>query len=303
MKITNVLLGLLLLLCVACDKSEKETPNGFKFKVLKEGDGKIGRPGQILVLDFRMQDSKDSVWTDTNKDGIPLPAIINDSSQLATEPGMIQVLRMLSKGDSVTFTLSFAELLRLNRRPALPGMDTTLIVSYFLHVRDIMEQQAYEEYQAKLIQEKSQKQLAADVAMIDAYLKDKNISAEKTESGLRYVITRPGKGENGKPEQVAGVNYAGYLLSGEYFDTNIKSVAQEKGLYEPARDASYKPYEVTIDRSPVIKGWHETLKLLNKGSRAIIYIPSTLAYGPRQRSEIIKPNSILVFEMEVVELK
>jgi FKBP-type peptidyl-prolyl cis-trans isomerase FkpA len=301
MKITNVLVGLLLLLCVACNKSEKETPNGFKFSVLKEGDGKTGTPGQILVLDFQMSDSKDSVWSDTYKDGMPIPAMIGDSAQIATEPGMMQVLRMISKGDSIMFSLPLTEL--LGGRPPMPGMDTSLVITYRLFVRDIMERQQYEEEQMKLMEAKSAKQLEADVAAIDAYLAEKSINGEKTASGLRYVITNAGKGENGKTGQVASVNYAGYLLDGQYFDTNIKSISQEKGLYSPEREPYFKPLDVTIDQSSVIKGWHEALKLMSKGSKVTLYVPSTLAYGQQQRSEIIKPNSILVFDMEVVDLK
>ena len=300
MKITNVLFGLLLLLCVACDKSEKETPNGFKFKVLKAGDGKVGRPGQIVVLDFLAKDSKDSVWTDTYKDGMPIPAMINDSSQLASELGMFQVLRMISKGDSVSFSMPIMEL--FGGRPPMPGIDTTLVITYSLFVRDIMDRAPYEELQMKMIKERSAKQLEKDVAAIDAFLAEKNIKAEKTESGLRYVITKPGVGENAKPGQTAKVNYSGHLLDGTYFDSSDKSVAQEKGLYNPAREP-YAPYDVIIDQSQVIQGWHDALKLMNKNSKMTVYIPSTLAYGPQQRSEVIKANSILVFEMEVVDLK
>lgn len=300
MKMTNVLFGLLALLCVACNQSEKETPNGFKFNVLKAGDGKVGRPGQILVLDFQMKDSKDSVWSDTYRDGMPIPAMINDSAQLATEPGMMQVLRMISKGDSISFSLPLKEL--LGGRPPLPGMDSTLTIYYHLFVRDLMDRQQYEEYQVKLQAEISEKQLQKDTVAIDAYLAEKNIQAQKTASGLRYVITKPGSGENAKTGQVASVNYAGYLLDGAYFDSNIKLLAQEKGLYNAAREP-YAPYEVTIDQSMVIKGWHEALKQMNKGSKATFYIPSTMAYGKQQRSEVIKPNSILVFDMEVVDLK
>lgn len=299
MKITNVMFGLLVLLCVACNKSEKATPNGFKFTVLKYGDGKVGRPGQILVLDFQMKDSKDSVWSDTSKDGMPIPAMIADSAQLASEPGMLQVLRMISKGDSVSFSVPLSELMA--GRPPIPGMDTSLMISYNLVVRDIMDRQQYEAYQMKLMDSLSAKQLVIDVAAIDSFLAEKGIKVEKTESGLRYVITKPGQGENCKPGQTAQVNYVGYMLDGQYFDTSVKEIAQEKGLFNAARP--YNPYAVTIDETQVINGWHQALKLMNKGAKGTFYIPSPLAYGRQQRSEVIKPNSILVFDLEVVEVK
>lgn len=299
MKITNVLFGLVLLLCVACAQSERETPNGLKFKIVKAGDGKVGSPGEIIVLDFQMKDSKDSIWTDTYKAGMPAPVMIGDSAQLATEPGILQVLRMISKGDSVTFSQSITELLA--GQPPMPGMDTTLVITYHMTVREIMDQQAYEQFQMKLIEEHSAKQLVKDVAAIDAFLAGKSIQAEKTESGLRYVITQSGTGENGKPGQTASVNYSGYTLEGKYFDSSVEEVAKANGLYTPGRP--YQPYDVTIDQSSVIKGWHEALKLMSKGSKATFYIPSPLGYGPQQRSEVIVPNTILVFDMEVVELK
>jgi FKBP-type peptidyl-prolyl cis-trans isomerase len=91
-------------------------------------------------------------------------------------------------------------------------------------------------------------------------------------------------------------------LDGTHFDSSVKEIAQEKGLYNPAREP-YSPYDVTIDQTSVIRGWHDALKVLKKGSKATVYIPSTLGYGPQPYSEVIKENSILVFDLEIVELK
>jgi FKBP-type peptidyl-prolyl cis-trans isomerase FkpA len=186
--------------------------------------------------------------------------------------------------------------------PVPPGFDTTLMLSYNIKVNAIMSRDSFMAFQSEFMMKQQAVQFEKDMAAIDAYLTEKNIVAEKTESGLRYVITKSGMGENGKPGQVAKVNYTGYMLDGQYFDSSDKSVAEQKGIYS-ARREPYTPYDVTIDQTSVIKGWHEALKLLNKGAKATIYVPSSLAYGPQQRSEIIKPNSILVFDLEVVDLK
>jgi FKBP-type peptidyl-prolyl cis-trans isomerase FkpA len=45
------------------------------------------------------------------------------------------------------------------------------------------------------------------------------------------------------------------------------------------------------------------LKLLNKGAKGTFYIPSTLGYGPQQMSDVLKPNSILVFDLEMLDIK
>ncbi|MGC4021826.1 MAG: FKBP-type peptidyl-prolyl cis-trans isomerase [Cyclobacteriaceae bacterium] len=53
----------------------------------------------------------------------------------------------------------------------------------------------------------------------------------------------------------------------------------------------------------VIGGWDEVLQLMNKGKKITVYIPSTLGYGAQRRSEVIVENSILVFDMELVNIK
>lgn len=303
MKITNVLFGLLLLLCVACDKSEKETPNGLKFKVVKTGNGVIAKPNDVLVFNFKLVDSKDSVWNDTYVAGMPAAVMIQDTSAIKTEDGMMQMLRMVSPGDSVTVDFTMKDFYKnLVRSPIPPNIDSTLSLSYRLKIDSITTREGVMAMQADLMEKKTKKQFEKDIAAIDAYLSEKNITAEKTESGLRYVITKPGTGDIGKPGQTAKVNYSGYMLDGQYFDCSIKEVAQEKGVYSAAREP-YVPYDVTIDQTGVIKGWHEALKLLNKGAKGTFYVPSTLAYGPQQKSEVIKPNSILVFDLEIVDLK
>lgn len=303
MRITTVLFGLLMLLCVACDKSEKETPSGLKFKIVKAGDGVLPKSQQIVLFNYVFKDSKDSTWADTFKEEFPQAMQIADSTAITTEGGLIQMFRFLSKGDSATTSMPIKTFFGEVAKAPIPfGIDTTLTLSFFFKIKDVMSQEDFMAFQNEWMEKRNAEQLAKDNLIIDSYLNEKGIVAEKTESGLRYVITQPGKGENGKSGQISKVNYAGYLLDGTFFDTSIKSIAEAKGVYNPMREP-YAPYDVTIDQTQVIKGWHEALKLMNKGSKATFYLPSTLGYGGQQRSEVIKANSILVFEMEVVDIK
>jgi FKBP-type peptidyl-prolyl cis-trans isomerase FkpA len=300
MKITHVFVGLLMV-CVACSSSEKETPSGLKFNLMSQGDGVLPKPGQISVFDFVFIDSKDSVWGNTYEQGMPAAVMINDSTAIATEDGLMQMIRMISKGDSVTVDITMKDFFKdFVRAPIPPHIDSTLTLTYRIKIRDIMDQEAYSTYQDELMTKLREEQFAKDVEKIDSYLAEKGIQAEKLESGIRYVITKPGVGENAQSGQTVKVNYSGYLLDGQYFDSCVKAVAEEKGIFNPNRP--YEPYPVTIDQTSVIKGWHESLKLLSKGAQGTFYIPSTLAYGPQRRSEVIKENSILVFDLEMVEI-
>jgi FKBP-type peptidyl-prolyl cis-trans isomerase len=302
MKITNVLFGLLLLICVACDKSEKETPSGLKFKVVKAGDGILPKKDQVIIFNYLFKDSKDSVWTDTFTGDFPPAMMIADSAAIPTENGLVQMMRMVSKGDSIFMEIPLKDFFKdMMKSPVPPGTDSTLILSYHFKIIDVMAYDQYMAYQNEYMQKRSAEQLQKDIATIDSFLAEKSITAEKTESGIRYIITNPGKGPTCQPGQTAAVHYSGHLLDGQFFDSSVKAIAEQNGIYNPQRP--YAPYDVTIDQSQVIKGWHESLKLMSKGTKGTFYIPSTLAYGPQQRSEVIKPNSILVFDMEVVDLK
>lgn len=308
MKISIVFIGLLVLIA-ACDKSTKKTPDGLEFKILKQGDGTMPESGQLVVYNFKMIDSKDSVWFDTYDRGLPEVTAIGDSSQQASEDNFFQMLRMLSRGDSAYFTTSVREFFTdFAKSEVPPGVDSTRDMTYRLTIVDIMDREdfaafrdeAIKKYEATLAVKKVQ-QMGKDTVEIDQYLARQGITAKTTPSGLRYVITKNGNGSNVNSGQTAKIEYAGYLLNGTYFDTSIKSVAQEKGVYDPRREP-YEPIEITVDESSVITGWHEAIKLLNKGAKATFYIPSPLAYGPQGRGDVIGENTILVFDLEVVDV-
>jgi FKBP-type peptidyl-prolyl cis-trans isomerase len=106
-----------------------------------------------------------------------------------------------------------------------------------------------------------------------------------TESGLQYKVLTEGSGPKPTAEDQVKVHYTGKLLDGTVFDSSI-----ERG--EP----------LTIAASGVIKGWTEVLQIMPTGSKYQVWIPSELAYGEQQASQLIKPNSTLEFEIELLEV-
>ncbi len=301
MKIKTLLFFISLIILVSCGTKDLETPSGMKFKIVKKGDGILPKPGEVVVFNFLFIDSKDSVWAET-KNRMPAAVLTNDSLSISSEDGMTQMLRMVSKGDSIVVSMSTSKFFRdLVKAPVPFGVDSTLTLTYRIKIDTIMSQESFMPYQMELMNRMNSEQLAKDISIIDKFLADKKIEAAKDESGIRYVITQPGKGPNATSGQTVKVHYSGYLLDGQYFDTSVKSVAEANNLFNP--NSNYEPYQLTIDDPGVINGWHKALKLMNLGAKGTFYIPSTLAYGPRQRSEIIKENTILVFDLELTEIK
>lgn len=105
-------------------------------------------------------------------------------------------------------------------------------------------------------------------------------------SGLQYKIIEPGSGPSPKATDQVVVHYRGRLLDGTQFDSSY-----DRG--QPA----------TFGVNQVIKGWTEALQLMNAGAKWELYIPSSLAYGTRGAGQAIPPNSTLIFEVELLEIK
>lgn len=136
-------------------------------------------------------------------------------------------------------------------------------------------------------------QLQDDVVQIDNYLALNPPDSEdiiiRDASGLRMVITEMGSGEIPPTlENIIQVSYVGRVLSnGEINPTPFD------------QDDSFTLTLTTTDVGPdVISGWKLALRMMTQGTKARVYIPSSLAYG-RSGSGSIPGNTILVFDMEL----
>ena len=117
-------------------------------------------------------------------------------------------------------------------------------------------------------------------------LKENNVNATKTESGLYYEITKNGSGDNASAGDNVTVHYTGMLLNGEVFDSSL---------------SRNEPFSFQLGRGMVIKGWDEGITYFNKGAEGRIFIPSPLGYGAAGAGGVIPPNAILIFEIQVLD--
>ncbi|WP_109852022.1 peptidylprolyl isomerase [Aquimarina sp. AU58] len=132
-------------------------------------------------------------------------------------------------------------------------------------------------------------------------------TATKLESGLEIIHTKQGDGQQPKPGEMVGVNYAGYFTDGRVFDTNILEKAKELGVFNERRaedPRGYAPAPMPYSaEAKMIAGFREgILQLKNVGSKAILFIPSHLAYGERGNRGI-PPNTDLIFEVELANIQ
>jgi len=281
-KIPSGLIGIALLLFISCSKNElKETPNGFKYTIVKTGDGIHPKTDEFIVFDYYLKDSNDSTWDSSFDVGIRGAIQIEDSAAVANENGILQMFRSLSKGDSVAINLSVLEFFSKGvNAPPPHGVDTTMDISYSLRVTDIMGLEDFKEYQAAALEKKNEMQIEKDASAITKYLSDNNISAQQDTSGLRYVIHTNKGGSKPTVENCVEVKYRGkFLKDGTVFD-------ESENLSFPLNG--------------VIPGWQLGIPLMGIGDSATFYIPSGLAYGPRGYPGFIPPDAILIFDVELL---
>lgn len=130
------------------------------------------------------------------------------------------------------------------------------------------------------------KQLETDIRIIEEYLAAKGLNADRTSSGLHYIIQDPGVGTTfPNVNSRVTVGYKGYLTNDQVFD--------QSPFGQPA----------TFFLFQVIRGWQEGIPLLRRGGKAQLFIPSALAYGSNSPSPLVPPNAVLIFEVELVDFQ
>ena len=107
-----------------------------------------------------------------------------------------------------------------------------------------------------------------------------------TASGLQYKVVQEGKGDAPKLGDTATVHYRGTFIDGTEFDSS----------YKRGQPASFVVGEV-------IPGWNEGLQMMKVGAKYKLAIPAALAYGPRGQGGAIPPNAVLLFEVELLDVK
>jgi FKBP-type peptidyl-prolyl cis-trans isomerase FkpA/FKBP-type peptidyl-prolyl cis-trans isomerase FklB len=160
------------------------------------------------------------------------------------------------------------------RKPSLTEEEALAIKKEFFEKKR-QEQMAAQQVAAK-------ENSAEAEAFLEKHKEQPNVKT--TESGLQYQVLEEGKGPKPKATDTVKVNYKGTLLDGTVFDSSY-----DRG--QPA----------TFPLNRVIPGWTEGVQLMNVGSKYKFWVPPDLGYGSRDLGQI-PPNSVLVFEVELLEI-
>lgn len=107
-----------------------------------------------------------------------------------------------------------------------------------------------------------------------------------TDSGLQYQVVKEGQGPKPTISDMVKIHYFGVFTNGEEFDNSYKRAAP-----------------MFVDLRRCIEGWKEGIQLMSKGARYRFFLPSALAYGRGGLSDQIGPNAVLIYEIELLDIK
>jgi FKBP-type peptidyl-prolyl cis-trans isomerase len=263
-------------------KYSKSKTSGLSYVMHKSNKGPKLKLDDVVTLNLKYITSKDSIVFDSWKMGKPIQLKIAKSS---FKGDLMDGLTLLTVGDSASFLINADSLFTKTfgaPRPAF--IDSSSFLSFTVKVISTTTDAALKAEELKAEKENAMK----ENEVIAKYIADKQITPSKSSSGLMYIISEPGTGEQAQAGKTVKVHYTGRLLDGTKFDSSL--------------DRS-DPIEFKLGQGMVIKGWDEGIALLKVGGKALLIIPSNLAYGSRGAGGVIPPFSPLTFEVELVSVQ
>lgn len=270
-------------------KDYKTSDNGLKYKIIVDSAGPNVEMGGVAFVNMRYTNEKDTFESIKAYRG-DFPIRLPDSSSF--KGSLEEGLSMLSKGDSASFIISTDSLYaKIFNQPLPPEIKPGGMTTFFIRVVNVLTKDS-----VKLIDKKREEQMLAmevqrqlqnqmdTVAILD-YCKVNKINPKRTPNGVYYTVKKSETGITIQPGDSVKVMYTGKLLNGTVFDSNVGK----------------EPFSLVVGIGQVIPGWDSGLMALKKGEKATLLIPSKLGYGERGAGASIPPNSVLIFDVEILK--
>ena len=274
---------------IGCGPKTGRTAKGYEYTIVSENEkGQKVNPGDDVNFNIAFY------LNDTLKDARPLDQNVPTDIGKQPYPPFIELLSLLKVGDSAFVIVKLDTMSNLS-----PQYKKTDIVKYAVKVNSITDKAVVEKRNAELAQKKAAmqelsaglvKQKPELLAKLQATAKEVSAGTFKptrsSPTGIQYLLLEPGNGPVHKATEDAFVHYIGCTKDGKEFDSSLN-----RG----------EPLPVKVGTGGVIKGWDEALMTLPAGSRAIIVIPSALAYGKQGAGNgAIPPDSDLLFYIHIL---
>jgi FKBP-type peptidyl-prolyl cis-trans isomerase len=281
--LTGMLAGMLaiFLSCSGEHSGFKKTESGIYYKIHTENpEGETVEMGDILTLEMIYR-TEDSTLFDTRMNQQPMNLPMQEKQY---EGDIHEALALLKVGDSATFILNADSFfLKTAGMPELPSFITPGSDLYFdVKINSAQSEQELQDERAALME--SRKDL--EPQELAEYLERQEITVSPAESGLYYIEEERGSGPIVKD---------GDRIKAHFIISTITG-SQLYSSYDVG-----EPLEIEIGRTFDNDGVTEALRKMRDGTKATVIVPSSLAFGPEGRGEMVPPYTTMIYEIEVVE--
>jgi FKBP-type peptidyl-prolyl cis-trans isomerase len=285
-------LSIILLATLFATTTYAQLPEGFKtdksgvnYRIEKSNpSGKQVTEGTVVKGHYSVAFGDSLIFDNSNQPVAPMFAAM--SQNRAFQGDLIDGLFLMKEGETYTFAFSYDSIKKVQQVP--PFFKENEYAYYKVEVVQALTMEDFQKEQDSIRKEQMRINDSLQLVEMDRVLEylSKNQISNIPFDDIYYKKLSSGSGEKPQANDQVKVHYTGKFLDGKVFDSSI-----------PRNE----PLSFTIGKGQMIKGFEIGVKLMQKGEKAVIVIPSALAYGARQRGEI-PPFSPLVFELELVDI-
>ncbi len=285
---SGIIFLLTILFMSACNNNpypgySPESGGDFYYKLLMFGDNRSKpAPGDYITADIAYQTMNDSVFFRGKR-----------TFQLAQSEfdGSIEdCFMMMAEDDSASFIISADSLFQRTLNAQLPSFipeNSNMKVGIRMHmIRSEAEYKREKEEFLAWIEDFGE----YEQTVLRHFIEEQKVDIEPTASGMYFIPLKEGNGRKVKKGDIVTVNYEGKFLNGEFFDSTVKR---------------NQPFEFVYGTEwQVIEGMEEAIGLMREGDKAIIILPSELAWGADGSSTgIIPPFTSVIYELELLDVR
>jgi FKBP-type peptidyl-prolyl cis-trans isomerase FkpA len=288
-KFSFLLVTALSLLMPSCIKEVKykTAASGLKYTFTSEHNGPKPHEGDYLTLNMIYKFENDSVLFDSRDARMPMRYQLRKPPFAgAVEEGIM----LMSPGDTALFLVSADSMFaKVFHRPMPPEIKKGSKVIFEIHLFKIQGAADAEAEIRKTLEDR----FIAEKQSLDKYIEENRIKEKPTVNGLYIIVTEKKKGKLPVKGNKITVQYTGKFLNGEVFDALLPN----------------HPMIYTLGEGKMLAGWEEAFAQLHEGEKAVLIIPSELAYGEKGKRNaasgvyIVPPYTTLVYEVEVLSIK
>ncbi|RLD39946.1 MAG: hypothetical protein DRI89_13015 [Bacteroidetes bacterium] len=260
------------------------TASGLYVIDIEKGKGKKPVNGDMcsVFLTVKHLDGKE-LFTNFGEN----PLAIEFGKEFDTK-GLMEGLGMMHEGGKATLIVPSEIGVGPGGKDGVPPFTTIVYEVKLDKIKTVEEVKKDRAEQKKMKEQQDQERRDEEQNRINAYLQRNNLQTTPLQSGLFFILTQEGEGDYPGDGDKVKVHYILQTTEGKQLQSSYDQ---------------NKTFGFELGNGEVIKGWEEAIRLMKKGSKATIIVPSKLAYGSKDRNRDMPAYTPLVFDLELVDIE